>query len=233
MRSPRSLTATSLLVVLLACVASILWLDVPIARTCRQLDGRVREAFEWITLLGDATAQLVPAGAALLFFILVKRCWERSLKALFVLSSVCASGLACLAIKCVVGRTRPSLLFQQGLYSFEGFEVSARYLSFPSGHTTTFTAFVVALGLLFPRQRLVLWTTAAVIAASRVIVTAHYLSDVLFGAYLAAAATLYVKSRVSGAAYGIFEGGLPRPSAVSVRAPEPAELEALKMETTP
>ncbi len=212
MQPPRLLTAVSLALALVACAASILWLDVPIARTCRQLDGRVREAFEWITLLGDATAQLVPAGAALLFFILVKKCWERSLKALFVFSSVCAAGLACLAIKCAVGRTRPSLLFRQGLYSFEVFEVKARFLSFPSGHTTTFTAFAVALGLLFPRQRLVLWTTAAVIAASRVIVTAHYLSDVVFGAYLAILTTSFVKLRFEGSAWGIFEHRLPRPA---------------------
>ena len=57
--------------------------------------------------------------------------------------------------------------------------------SFPSGHATTIWACGVALAILFPRWRLLWYALAILVSMSRVIIGAHYLSDVLAGAYVA------------------------------------------------
>jgi undecaprenyl-diphosphatase len=58
--------------------------------------------------------------------------------------------------------------------------------SFPSGHTITAFAVAVALGGFYPEMRPGLFFCAASIAASRVILGMHFLSDVLAGGALGA-----------------------------------------------
>jgi undecaprenyl-diphosphatase len=58
--------------------------------------------------------------------------------------------------------------------------------SFPSGHTITAFAVAVALGTFYPAMRPGLFFCATSIAASRVILGMHFLSDVLAGAVLGA-----------------------------------------------
>jgi membrane-associated phospholipid phosphatase len=54
----------------------------------------------------------------------------------------------------------------------------------PSGHTTTAFALAFSLSFLYPRLRPLWFAYALVLAASRVMVDAHYLSDVCAGALL-------------------------------------------------
>lgn len=58
--------------------------------------------------------------------------------------------------------------------------------SFPSGHFTTAFTVAVSLGSFFPETLPVLLILAANIAASRVVVGMHFLSDVLVGSGLGA-----------------------------------------------
>src|SRR5439155_27081336 len=53
------------------------------------------------------------------------------------------------------------------------------YASLPSGHATDAFAALVAIGLIVPRLRAVLWVYALTIAASRVVLLAHHPSDVI------------------------------------------------------
>ena len=52
---------------------------------------------------------------------------------------------------------------------------------------------LVAFGTLWPRARTVFWIYALVIAVSRVVVTAHYPSDVLAGALVGVTGALLVR----------------------------------------
>jgi membrane-associated phospholipid phosphatase len=90
-------------------------------------------------------------------------------------------------IKVIVGRYRPEMLFTQQSYGFTGFELKKDLLhSMPSGHTSR--AFSILLGLTaFSRGKA--WPYIAIILASmvgcaRLILTQHYLSDVILGAYV-------------------------------------------------
>jgi lipid A 4'-phosphatase len=115
----------------------------------------------------------------------------RALSALpaFLFAAVAAAGLAVDLLKVAIGRTRPKLLFASHLYGFDGFALRPDHWSFPSGHTATIVALAAALAWLWPRHVLFYGLVAATVAASRIVVGAHYPSDVLAGAFIAVVTT--------------------------------------------
>jgi undecaprenyl-diphosphatase len=62
--------------------------------------------------------------------------------------------------------------------------------SFPSGHTGTAAAFSIVLAAAFPRGRWIFLILAALCGVARVLTLDHYVSDVVAGAILGAAAGL-------------------------------------------
>lgn len=113
-------------------------------------------------------------------------------RAMFVMATLAVSGLLPQAIKLFVGRGRPKFLETQGPFFFKSFSFDASYASFPSGHASTSFAMAMALGYLTPRWRAPLFLLAAIIALSRVIVRAHYPTDIFAGACLGAGAAYLV-----------------------------------------
>ncbi|KTD39338.1 phosphatidylglycerophosphatase B [Legionella nautarum] len=121
---------------------------------------------------------------ALIFrFIVVNPRWEA--RAWFLFLCVTIPGLICFFLKIVLGRTRPSMLLYNQLYGFYGLKWNAHYWSIPSGHTTTIMGLILGLGILFPRYFLAFILLGITVALSRVFLSHHFLSDVLFAAYLA------------------------------------------------
>lgn len=107
----------------------------------------------------------------------------RRLLLYFFLTIGSASALVHL-FKFLIGRARPELLGELGAYSLTPFTGDILYESFPSGHSTAAGAFFGAFSLLVPRLRLVFLALAVMIGVSRVIVGAHYPSDVAVGLLL-------------------------------------------------
>ena len=101
--------------------------------------------------------------------------------AFYVFASVALSGLSANLIKRAIGRARPANFEEWGIFGFSPFAGSARFESFPSGHATTIGALFMVLALLLPRHRLVLAIFAIWLAMTRVMVGAHYPSDVIAG----------------------------------------------------
>lgn len=87
-------------------------------------------------------------------------------------------------LKFVIGRARPELLMDMGAYSLTPFTGDNLYESFPSGHSAAAGSFFGAFLMLIPRFRVVFIGLALVIGVSRVIVGAHYPSDVAAGLLL-------------------------------------------------
>ncbi|MBA4775413.1 MULTISPECIES: phosphatase PAP2 family protein [Agrobacterium] len=87
-------------------------------------------------------------------------------------------------LKFLIGRARPELLLEMGAYSLTPFTGDNLYESFPSGHSTAAGVFFGAFAMLMPRFRWVFLLLALVIGVSRVIVGAHYPSDVAAGLLL-------------------------------------------------
>ena len=113
-------------------------------------------------------------------------------RAIYFFAAIGVSGILAQVIKHIVGRARPKLLSEYGAFHFEPLSVKNVLASFPSGHSTTVFAAAVALSLIFPRARAVWFVIAAAIALSRIVVGAHYPSDVVGGAALGASVAYLV-----------------------------------------
>ncbi len=111
----------------------------------------------------------------------------------FLFVAIGAPSLFDTIIKRMIGRARPLVTGVADPYVFSPFKWTAEYASLPSGHATTAFAVVVAFGTLWPRWRTVLWVYALLIAVSRVVLTAHYPSDVLAAAVVGVVGALLVR----------------------------------------
>ncbi|HET6488241.1 MAG TPA: phosphatase PAP2 family protein [Syntrophales bacterium] len=176
--------AASLAAVMIFSVISYYRIDIPVAIFCRGLDIRILDTFEWISTLGESTWYLVGAFGLFLYFKRIRRNEVFANRALFVFASVAVSGTVTLFIKMIFGRFRPTMFFQEGLYGLNFFHPSEDLNSFPSGHAATALSLAFALSLLFPRYRFPLFLFGLLVAISRTVTTAHFLSDTVAGAWI-------------------------------------------------
>jgi membrane-associated phospholipid phosphatase len=157
--------------------------------------------FDQITDFGKSGWFLWPLG--ILFLMLAGQRTRRRIPQLvlaaimvrvgFLFTAIAMPGLFVNIIKHIFGRARPLVGGSLDPYLFNPFTWPAAYASLPSGHSTTAFSVLVAFGTLWPQARAVLWIYAVLIAISRVMVTAHYPSDVLAGAAVGAAGALLVR----------------------------------------
>jgi undecaprenyl-diphosphatase len=193
---PLGLALAGLSVVL----AIALWLDTPLHRLTGGLDPALHRVFAMVTRIGKSDWSILLAAALCLGFALRARRAARWRDAVlwrnaaglagFVLAALLASGIAANVLKWGLGRARPSISDGVAPFGFDPIATSAGWASFPSGHATTIVALAVALGFVWPRLRLAFLSLALWVAVSRVMVGAHWLSDVVAGAALGAA-TVY------------------------------------------
>ncbi len=85
-------------------------------------------------------------------------------------------------IKLVLGRRRPRDDMEMGLYGFMPLAFNSDYNSFPSGHALTICCVAVIFTCVWPMWWPAWFAIAAVLAVTRALLTAHFVSDVLIGA---------------------------------------------------
>jgi undecaprenyl-diphosphatase len=194
----------SFLGVALFCLWSYVHLDPQLPFCFLSLPHGLVRAFKVVTRLGSSTWILV--GSALLFVLTryVRRAPRAAERFLFIFAAVAVSGLVTDVLKWVCGRHRPEMLVQHARYGFEWFHGLHKQTSFPSGHANTITAFALALTLLYPRYWGLFVPLALLVSASRVVLRQHFLSDVVFGAYLAVVTTLFLKRVFERRSTGLF-----------------------------
>ena len=191
------------LAVALFCPLSMALIDRPLALALRgHLGGNLDGFFKTVTNLGLAEYYLVPAGLAWLVLIwkarrglipAERRRWRAlAWKPGFLFLAVAVTGLIENAVKVTLGRTRPRLLFDDGLYGFHPFNHDWAMNSFPSGHSQAAWAAMTALVILVPRYDALWLLVAVLVAASRVLTTVHYLSDAVAGSWLGLAGAVLI-----------------------------------------
>jgi membrane-associated phospholipid phosphatase len=84
-------------------------------------------------------------------------------------------------IKFFIGRARPEAFADLGAYSLTPFASDWLFQSFPSGHSAAVGSFFGAFAMLAPRLRILFALGALTIGVTRVVVGAHYPSDVAAG----------------------------------------------------
>jgi len=170
---------------LLTIILCILYVDKPLAEFLNSMNLRTNFSFlNWFTKLGLGIVYFVLLFIAALFFRYVRknRLWEERMWFLWL--SVIVPSTICVFLKVMLGRARPSLWFESKYYGFFGLQYHAPYWSFPSGHTTTIMGLALGLCVIFPRYCYTFLITGFLVAASRVLLTHHYLSDVLTASYI-------------------------------------------------
>lgn len=176
-------------------------LDEPLALLFKEtVSGDFEGFLKIVTELGIAGIWLIPSGILCLFFLLARRvavspaARERFTRLAwapgFVFLSMAVSGLIADLLKYLVGRSRPQVLFDQGIATFTPFSHGWAVNSFPSGHAQAIFAAMTALALVFPRYDRAYIALAILVASSRVLTTVHYFSDVVAGAWLGLFITL-------------------------------------------
>jgi membrane-associated phospholipid phosphatase len=99
----------------------------------------------------------------------------------FVLIATGLGGLISAIVKNLIGRARPSRFEEFGVFSFHPASFEASFASLPSGHATTMGAVAAIVLLLFPWVRYIAIPATIWVASTRIIVGAHYPSDVAVG----------------------------------------------------
>lgn len=186
--------ATLSLVTFAVCIASYGFFDIPVAYYFDAHKNVLTSICSRVTYLGKSEPYLIGSALAFIWFKFVRKRPALAHAALFVFVAVALSGLANDVIKFLVGRSRPKLLIAQQLYAFKPFATRYEFLSFPSGHANTAAAAACALHLLGVRGLPVYAALALLVMLSRVVIGAHFPSDVIFGAYVAIVVTLLAKT---------------------------------------
>lgn len=139
----------------------------------------------------------------------------------FIFLAIALPGLTVTIVKRLIGRVRPSEL---GPFAYMPWSWRPEYASLPSGHGTTAFAAAVAIGLIWPRLRIPMWIFAVTIALSRVVVQAHFVSDVVAAGFVGAFGALLVRNWFAARRLGFAPGpdgtvvALPGPSFRRIKA---------------
>jgi membrane-associated phospholipid phosphatase len=142
----------------------------------------------------------------------------------FLFLAIGVPGLFVAIVKRMIGRARPLATGHIDPFAFAPFIWRADYASLPSGHATTAFSVLVAFGTLWPRARTALLLYALAIAASRIMIVAHYPSDVLAGAIVGTVGALMVRRyfALRGLGFSVGPDGalhqLPGPSLRRIKA---------------
>ncbi|HVV26842.1 MAG TPA: phosphatase PAP2 family protein [Rhizomicrobium sp.] len=153
------------------------------------VNARVHKALDGITHYAKAGHWLAAAILALIVaavmrhFDLLKEDTELLVNYSVAFIASLTMGSAVLhVIKLVLGRRRPRDDMEMGLYGFMPLAFNPDYNSFPSGHALTICCVAVIFTCVWPLWWPVWFAVAAILAVTRALLTAHFLSDVLIGA---------------------------------------------------
>jgi len=218
---PRRLAVAAGVVVVLF-VLGMLLVDAPATRAVARLPHWAVSFFDSITDYGKSGYVLWPLG--LMFLALAalppvaSRIERQVLAAVmvrvgFVFTAVAVPGLFDTIIKRLIGRARPLVGGHLDPTLFHPFAWSSEYAGLPSGHTTTSFALMVAVASLWPPARTYALVYALMIAASRIVVTAHYPTDVAVGALVGIVGAVMVRRWFAMRRLGFSFGpdGVPHP----------------------
>jgi len=175
----------------IALLAIVFWFDSATSFYVRSWPEPVLAFFATITELGLSDWILYPSLAftllcAGLALVMRKRTPKLALVQMaqlygFIFVGVGLPGLVANLFKRLIGRGRPEMFEQFGMFHVTPVVNDFTFQSFPSGHTTTAFALAMVVAFLSARWLWPMLAVAAAVGLSRIAVGAHYPTDVIGG----------------------------------------------------
>ena len=186
--SPRKIWIALIVTAVIALIAAFLLDQATANWITTHSSPELKRMMRIVSRVGDWPAHAI-AGAIGFAIALVmgSKAWMRIFLAMLI--ALALAGVTTRGIKIATGRARPSVKTEA---QWNGPQLSSKYHAFPSGHTASSTAFFVALFLARKKIGGPLLLIPILIAASRMILGAHYLSDVTFAAIIGVFSALLV-----------------------------------------
>jgi len=190
-----ALTRGEILILAVAAAALVLAtgfaFDAVSVERARSVPFLIDAVFGFISEMGKSQWELWPAGIAMLILWagrwdvvprFVRAFWaEFGALTAYLFLSIAGAGILVNIIKQFIGRSRPVTFDYFGPFILEPFRFMFEFQSFPSGHSATGGA-LIAFGMLAAKRwKVALLLFGLLIGASRVVVGAHYPSDVVAG----------------------------------------------------
>jgi len=153
-----------------------------------------KEFFINITKLGSSLWYFLTSLMFFIFSFFLKKkinnkyqsfCNRLKIDSLFFFVAMLITGVLTQIIKHVVGRPRPNHSIIENNFNFSFFSLDSSFHSFPSGHTSTIFVIALCFSLLLPKIKYFFIFFSSIIAFSRVVVGAHFLTDIIGGAVVA------------------------------------------------
>lgn len=152
------------------------FIDQPVISFFRDCELSRYRFLKWLTRPPEAFVLLSPV---VLLAGLLRRwftAWNPVEKmAVAAAVSTLLTALAALLLKIAFGRSADG---------FHPFHFGSAYWAFPSGHTACTLSVVVVAQATLPRWRLCWWAIAAIVAATLIALTHHFVGDILGGVFL-------------------------------------------------
>ncbi len=153
----------------------------------------LKEFFVEITRLGNSLWYFSIAIIGFIFFYFNKKFKIIEIKSAdkiinFFITSffyILAVGLVTQIGKHVIGRSRPNYTNLDQGSEFNFFTLNSNFHSFPSGHSSTIFIVCFIVAVTFPKLKYFFYFLSSIIALSRVVVGAHFFTDIIAGALLA------------------------------------------------
>ena len=186
--SPRKIWIVLIVTAVIALIAAFLLDQATANWIATHSSPELKRVMRIVSRVGDWPAHAI-AGAIgfAIAFVMASKAWMRIFLAMLI--ALALAGVTTRGIKIATGRARPSVKTEA---RWNGPQLSSKYHAFPSGHTASSTAFFVALFLARKKIGGPLLLIPILIAASRMILGAHYLSDVTFAAIIGVFSALLV-----------------------------------------
>jgi len=195
----RRLALGAILGIALVAVSMVL-LDARGVTFARAMPPWLVDIFNEITDYGKSAWFLVPIAGLIVTMAMFAPAAERVanlvltgivVRLTYLFFAIAVPGLAVTIAKGFIGRARPS---DSGPFAYIPWTWRHEYASLPSGHSTTAFAAAVAIAALWPRMRVPLLLFAVIIAISRVVITTHFVSDVVAAAFVGAFGAVLVRN---------------------------------------
>ena len=94
-------------------------------------------------------------------------------------------GITTQIVKHLIGRPRPNYTNLNDVFNFNFLSFESNLHSFPSGHSSTIFIVCLLIGAALPKLKYFFYFLASIVALSRVVVGAHFFTDVVAGFLLA------------------------------------------------